>query len=402
MSRDWLSTLWLASYKGASFWVESDSEDGGRRIVVHEFPMRDDPFLEDLGEAKRDFNVTAYLASDTADNEASSLVAVCALRGPGVLVLPAQGPLMVRCLTFKRDREKDRAGKIAFSLHFVREGAAASLVSIASLANLVFAAADGVMGAVGEFLQTATTVLGRADYIVGAVVSGLQEGAAILEAVRTSEPVDPGVSAAQRGVIQAIYDDAPTLVSSATGVDPDIAPRLVASYRAIADGMPATSAHRVFGEVLDNAPVVLDAPGISVNAAVAQSNAGAVGTVLRLAATAAYAEAIIRMDIPDRGNGITIRAQAAERFDQELGAIPARDVALFRSVLALRGAVVEYLSRAILDRAPVVTVESNMTMPSLFWSYRLYAAADRGAEIVARNRVAHPSYLPTSFEALSN
>jgi len=126
VARDWLKTLWNASYKGTPFFVEKDEEDGGRRIVVHQFPMRDDPFLEDLGEDKRGFEVTAYVASDSADTDAGSLVATCATRGAGVLVLPTHGPITVRCLNFARERSKDKHGYIAFSLKFIREGAASA------------------------------------------------------------------------------------------------------------------------------------------------------------------------------------------------------------------------------------------------------------------------------------
>src|SRR4051812_3571767 len=82
-ARDWLKTLWPASYKGVPFYVEWDEEEGRRRIVEHEFPMRDDPFLEDLGEGVRHYRVDAYVASDGADGEAAAVIAVCAMRGPG-------------------------------------------------------------------------------------------------------------------------------------------------------------------------------------------------------------------------------------------------------------------------------------------------------------------------------
>jgi prophage DNA circulation protein len=39
-------------------------------------------------------------------------------------------------------------------------------------------------------------------------------------------------------------------------------------------------------------------------------------------------------------------------------------------------------------------------MPSLYWAWRLYKAPERGTELAARNRVAHPSFIPPEFEAL--
>ena len=42
IARDWLTTLWAASFKGVPLKVERDAEAAGRRIRIHEFPMRDD------------------------------------------------------------------------------------------------------------------------------------------------------------------------------------------------------------------------------------------------------------------------------------------------------------------------------------------------------------------------
>jgi prophage DNA circulation protein len=67
----------------------------------------------------------------------------------------------------------------------------------------------------------------------------------------------------------------------------------------------------------------------------------------------------------------------------------------------LRGRVAEYLSRLINDLAPVITVEAARQLPSLYWGYRLYGDPARGAEIVARNGVRHPSFVPATFQALS-
>ena len=154
MARDWLKTLYLSSYKGVSFWVETDEESGSRRIVEHEFPMSDLPYNEDLGEGVRHFEVVAYLASDRADGDASALGAVCSAHGPGILVLPSHGPILVRCLNWKRNRNKDRHGYIGFTLTMAREGSASPLVSVLMLANLVFVAADAVALAVAaSFVQ---------------------------------------------------------------------------------------------------------------------------------------------------------------------------------------------------------------------------------------------------------
>jgi prophage DNA circulation protein len=402
MARDWLNSLWRASFRGASFWVEKDDETGARRIVIHQFPNRDDPFLEDLGEDKREFDVTAYVASDAADREAAALMAACTQRGAGTLVLPTHGPIQVRCHSAKRDRDKDKHGKIAFTLKFLREGASSALVSVLSLANLVFVAVDGLATAASAFFSQAVVVTNQPDFVVAAAVTGVQDGASMLEAIRTDEPIAAAVSSVQRDAIQAIFDAAPTAITRTDGVDVALAPQVFAAARGLGDGMAAETAIRAFEVVIDVAVAAPAAVYGSPSWRTSDANKIEAYRLARLAAIAAYAEGIVRAKIADRPTGITLRANVAEHFDDELEALWAADNDLFLALQAARGAVIEYLSRVILDLAPVVTVEANLSMPSLFWAYRLYEDPTRSTELVARNpAVQHPSFMPDTFEALA-
>lgn len=153
MSRDWMASLWPASYRGVPFWVERDGEAGGRRLVVHEFPKRDDPFVEDMGEKRRDFEITGYLAGDAADAEASALVAVCTTQGTGVLVLPEQGPVTVQCNDASRAHERDRMGHVAVTMKFVRDRSGPSAMPQDYLAQLAYDAAAAVGAAAASLIQ---------------------------------------------------------------------------------------------------------------------------------------------------------------------------------------------------------------------------------------------------------
>lgn len=409
VARNWLTTLWPSSFKGVPFWSERTQEMGGRRVVEHEFPMRDEPFLEDLGEALRKFDVTAYVASDSADAEAAALAAVCAARGPGLLVLPVQGQVLVRCLEFARDHEKDRLGYIAFNLKCTREGASFSIASVASLANLVFLAADALsIASAFSFARSfLTNGLGSlqlpfVDFVVGAAEDALRDGVAVLEAIRTSEPVETIASARQRDAIQLLFDEIPAILAdpATSGLT---AGGLVSIARALGDAMPPATALRAFEAILtDQSYSSMLAPNYpTLNLKAAAINQAAAHKALRLAALAAYSEAVPRLDLEDRPSAITIRANIAEYFEAELELLPAAESELARTLTATRDAVVDYLSRAILDLAPVMNVEANLSMPSLFWAWRLYQDPSRSTEIVGRNRVPHPSFMPTLFEALA-
>lgn len=438
MARDWGKDLWLASYKGAPFWTDRDQESGGRRIVKHQFPMRDDPYLEDLGEELREYELTAYLASDAADGEAAALAFACTSRGAGILVMPVQGPVLVRCVSFQRDSFKDRAGYIAFSLRCTREGASSALFSVAMAANLVFVAAEAVASSIaGAFLEN-LALIGVPDYVVGTVIGTVQDGVATLEAIRGSEPVEVVASATQRRAIGALFDVVPDLTVPVAGGEaaaqvaaainvlqtaqqgssgaadqvallaagPAAVPlQFVAIARALGDALPPASALRAFEAIVSEpsfASVIVPGAAYATHGRRAEAeNSDQVFRLVRLAALTAYCEAVARVPLPDRPAGITLRANVAEYFDAEVGNLPPSQIELVRAIGTLRDATIAYLSRKVVDLAPVIRIESNLPMPSLFWAYRFYQDPQRATELVARNKVVHPSFMPTEFEALA-
>jgi prophage DNA circulation protein len=154
MSRDWAATLWPASFKGVPFWAERDKDVVGKRLAVHEFPGRDDPFIEDLGAKARTFDLTAYFVDDDADIEADAFIAAVLQAGPGVLVLPAQGPINARAHLAERERIRDRAGYFGIQAKFYKEGAAVANAPSDFLQQIVFDAGDALVGAATSLLSS--------------------------------------------------------------------------------------------------------------------------------------------------------------------------------------------------------------------------------------------------------
>jgi prophage DNA circulation protein len=399
--RDWTSTLWPSSFKGVPFWVETDDEDGGRRLVVHEFPNRDLPFVEDLGEAVRRYSVTAYLASDMADVEAAALTAVCTMRGAGPLVLPIHGPVLVKCENFKRNRSKDRNGYIALSLSFVREGFNSAVASIPMLANLVFISVAALALVASRNLTRRVAIRASSDYVAASAVDDFRTAVASVEAVRVALPIEPKASAIARDALKALYRSVPDLFDRTAGVDVTAPSALFSTVLDLGSASPPEAA-KVFLDLSDSAADPVRPLYLTPTTQVVYENAIAVQQVTRLAALAAYAEAIARTTFKSRQEGITVRGDIAERLELEMNrASGSEQHDLFLAIQDLRGRLIEYLSLMITDLAPVVTVAANRSMPSLWWAWRLYGDPSRSTDLVKRNRVAHPSFMPERFEALS-
>lgn len=153
--RNWIQTLARASFRGVSFHVEREgAAKAGRAVVVHRYVKSEEHATEDMGRLPRDFRVSAYLASDTADLAARALMEACSTAGPGMLVLPMFGPTLVRCQNCSASAEKMKMGFVAFDLDFVEAGQdGAAFPSLPLGDRLAASALDGLAGAVSTALR---------------------------------------------------------------------------------------------------------------------------------------------------------------------------------------------------------------------------------------------------------
>ena len=94
----WRDNLVPASFRGVGFQVaESENKAGGRRIALHEYPGRDVPFAEDMGEITKTFSIEGYIVGDDYLDRGERLIDACNMPGPGELVHPYRGSQQVVC-----------------------------------------------------------------------------------------------------------------------------------------------------------------------------------------------------------------------------------------------------------------------------------------------------------------
>ena len=83
-----------ASFRGVPFVVDVAAGEGGRRIVTHEFPLRDQPYTEDLGRAAQRHRIRAFVIGDDYQDKRDALLAACQDKNTaGTLVHPFLGDL---------------------------------------------------------------------------------------------------------------------------------------------------------------------------------------------------------------------------------------------------------------------------------------------------------------------
>lgn len=98
----WSEHLHKASFRGVPFAVEGGEGSFGRRQAVHQYPYRDQAWIEDIGRSTRRFTLRGFLVQSsrlyTAPDvmtQRDSLIAACETGSAGTLVHPTLGELTV-------------------------------------------------------------------------------------------------------------------------------------------------------------------------------------------------------------------------------------------------------------------------------------------------------------------
>lgn len=127
----WANENKKASFRGADFFIKDSDYIVGRRNVVHQYPFKDIPYIEDLGQDTDEFTINGYvIQNDDNDQdyitERDDLISALRTYGPGTLIHPYYGELFVNLIGKARIEESFIQGGIArFTMVFILAGVGA-------------------------------------------------------------------------------------------------------------------------------------------------------------------------------------------------------------------------------------------------------------------------------------
>jgi len=110
----------------------------------------------------------------------------------------------------------------------------------------------------------------------------------------------------------------------------------------------------------------------------------------------------MRPDLSSRAGVLAYRDDLAERLDRAI--LDAGDLGLdlvYDSLVELRGKVIADLTNRALGLADVLLLPLDRPRPALVIAYDRYDDAAREGEIIARNQVAYPLFVPGPVEVMS-
>lgn len=423
---NWRDQLLPASFRGVSFQVEGSTVPVGQKVQLHEYPKRDEAYAEQMGKRARVHKLTAFVIGADCFEQRDKLLKALETEGEGTLVHPQLGQLSVIAGECEMTHDRREGGMVRFELTFYPGQAQSNPTTRANTSQQAAKASLGywdsallryqgamakvdaarinaiglqnkLTGVFGVISRQFSPLLG-AYSSVGSLAQGLTNAPGGISSLFSSYFADLGLSAS-RGGSSVSRSTTNTAATSAEA----------ASFSTYSQGVASVSRQAEDASAIDTLPV---SNGADTSAA-AQALANLVQDAVLVQATATVAEIpvatppldapstasvdqqavdpVSRPDVPVANEVVELRDSLDEVFwTAALKADPDHYLALN----AARQQVVRHLTQVAASGQRLVDVTPPETTPALVLAYRRFGDATREGEIVQRNKIRHPGFVP--------
>lgn len=423
---DWRKKYRQASFRGVPFFVAVAEGDFGRRGQHHEYPKRDKGYWEDLGEKDPSFTIEGYVTEKlTGDymGARDALLKACRQAGAAELIHPYQGSKTVTCTGCRVRESADEGGVARFNLTFIEAGEKSEPKAALDTAASVSLAADDAMLANQRDFASGFSLVRMPGFVSEGAQGVLTDALGSLEGAAGPIGDDlSGMTDLLGGALEG-FDDAPAI-----GGDFNAAAFFANQLRGLRGGAfeALFDAYGLAGKVGGLVRLMSVRSGSAGDAYAAQrnlwsygedlpavqpitatrrrqaANQDAMAGLFRRSALIESARMSSRMDFESYDQAAGVRDELAERLDVEMEAT--FNDTLFTRLSDLRAAVVRDVTSRGADLSRVGRWTPSTTMPALVAAYEVYGDPLKDGDLVARNRISHPGFVPAAepLEVLTN
>ena len=386
--------LIAGSFRGVPFRTVDAEIKVGRRNVVNEYPQRDLPYVDDLGRRARRFVVDAYVIGDFYFDKRDALIEAFESKGSGELIHPRYG---LRQVSVEGDvsikESPDKGGMARISVTFVEDGLNTFPKAVENTVAQVESAANAADEATEACFAKEFSVDGPGVLSLQALQGLTASVTNLLQMARQATSMAGLVKIVSMvgvlmGSLAALIRLPVVLVQSLRSIYAQLVQELQQPLSAFAELQSVFFAN-------ERSPAV--ALRGSPRARSLTNDTARADLQRRLSLTnqaRVLAVAITNSDvIATADQAVALRDALVAQIDIELEVNdPPAEVA--KALSKVRAAVV----RDVAARAEFLLHRSTYTpqavLPALVLAHRIYQDATRADELVARNGVAHPAFMP--------
>jgi prophage DNA circulation protein len=388
----WKSQLRKASFRDVAFDVLQDSALFGRRTVLHEYPFRDAPFVEDLGRSARRMQISAILLGDDYMERRDKLIAAIETAGSGLLVHPQFGEMRVSIdqdVTIDHSSAEGGCCRITFGcvesgqITFPLASSATSAV-VADNAESVLDIADGLFA--DGFSLDGLSSLGITD--------ALDRAAGWLDDIQGAVSAAASAVTAPLAAVNSAVTSMRSSLNQLLAAPENFAASARSLVGSISDALDPPSARSTLTSMSGYGEDETVIESTTATRVAMANNRTSFNEYVNCAVAAQAAVSLSEVEFTDYSDAITQRDDVLDALDS-VADTTAHDE-LYHAITALRAAVVRDVAARGADLARIVTITPAYTQPALVLAYTLYNDASYDLELVTRNAgvIERPGFVP--------
>jgi prophage DNA circulation protein len=377
------------SFRGIPFYTSGTEGNFGRRIVEHEFPGKDIPFLEDLGQSINGFQIDGIVLGDDVATQRNRLIAAANKEGIGELIHPSYGVLNVRCKSFRVSEIDSEQRIVRFQFTFIEANAA-----VFPTAGETPASTQPVIE--NSIAETKSWLSRTYDYVAlsysesQSVLATLNQG---LVKIGDAKALVAS-NADYRAMLTEISSFPTRYLSSALLLGEQIFDLL--TFGVFEDDANHDETLDQKTQFQNTTPLFSFAPTIQAPS----SASGALTILLQTASILSAAALLSQIEFESSNQAKEYRDILVSKIDILLGTVT--DDNLYTVLWDTRSAVVQSIEFRAADLSLLTSFSVNEAAPALVIANLLYGTVEQEQDIISRNKIKHPGFISGSIEVLLN
>lgn len=382
-----------ASFRGVQFAVTSASNNAGRRTQLHEYPLRDTPYVEDLGRATRTYSMTAIVVGTDYIYRTKRLMAALEKAGPGKLVHPWLGELNVVPSEVGQVSFDRKLGQATITLKFTEAGALENPSSAKNWLQSLREEIDSALAKAQEIVDDTMNVVSVSDSVVSDVMGAWGT---------IQHQFNFNAFATQSGIAKALdlinlESSGSIAVLAANTVRALDCSRLVGTRTDFGNGSKSLTA---IAQTDALEPVHTDGLIDQSSDQISENNVNALKAFMRQTLIIEAAGCASVCGTEDDGSDaaisydflIEVRDSVCNAIDDEI--LRTDDDEMAQMLESLRSATHQTLTERARGEARLINLPVQTGMPLVVAAYQQYGDAERADEIARLNNVRNIGFAP--------
>jgi prophage DNA circulation protein len=390
-----------ASFRGRPFFVDSSSVSGGRRTIIHEFPARNQPFIEEQGKKAREYSLDGYILGADYVAQRDALRAALEADGAGELIHPYYGKINAMISGFSIAENSGEGGFAKISISFVQvEKFIAGPLNVIDRAAIVLENAAVLGDNSLSFLEQAFKIAGQAQDFVDKILDSIDKGVKAIESAKAQARK----IAAFKDSVDRVFVNLNLLIADVKSLGTVF--RELCTFNPVtdteADAINRSAAIATFDAKAAIYEALLIAKnGNSENAAAAvgtteqslqaEQNLRSFNQFLQGVALEGLAANLVDANFTSVQDAEDTRAAISETFEAFL--VGCDDEEIYQNLQDLQNAIDKFLDLAAVNLRSIIEFIPNDTTPSLALIWDLYQNENEENDFLARNKIRNPLFL---------